>query len=164
VQPPLGDQAGVFLVALRRAEGPEVMIPPVDGDDGGVARLVEAVGRRAESLGHLRHPRGPRRYMYRLSGTSLPHFRTSEGTPKLRSAKYLLPVGARGFEPPTSRSRTVRSSQAELRPVSTDSCILLYDEILSMWMHARVGRFGGELQTPNRLLPTLVVVSYEALG
>jgi len=26
-------------------------------------------------------------------------------------------VGARGFEPPTSRSRTVRSSQAELRPV-----------------------------------------------
>jgi hypothetical protein len=27
-------------------------------------------------------------------------------------------VGARGFEPPTSRTRTVRSSQAELRPVS----------------------------------------------
>src|SRR5437764_521251 len=26
-------------------------------------------------------------------------------------------VGARGFEPPTSRTRTVRSSQAELRPV-----------------------------------------------
>ena len=25
-------------------------------------------------------------------------------------------VGARGFEPPTSRSRTVRSSHAELRP------------------------------------------------
>src|SRR5262249_18266725 len=25
-------------------------------------------------------------------------------------------VGARGFEPPTSRTRTVRSSQAELRP------------------------------------------------
>ncbi len=41
----------------------------------------------------------------------------------LKSSRILLRlmtlglVGARGFEPPTSRSRTVRSSQAELRPV-----------------------------------------------
>src|SRR5437899_7154101 len=30
-------------------------------------------------------------------------------------------VGARGFEPPTSRSRTVRSNQAELCPGSSDA-------------------------------------------
>ena len=40
--------------------------------------------------------------------------------PKSRIRLTLLLVGARGFEPPTSRSRTVRSSQAELRPVTHD--------------------------------------------
>src|SRR5205085_2436018 len=35
-----------------------------------------------------------------------PHFRPSEGTLILRSAKGLREIGARGFEPPTSRSRS----------------------------------------------------------
>jgi hypothetical protein len=37
---------------------------------------------------------------------------------KLRFGKHLHQVGARGFEPPASWSRTKRSSQAELRPES----------------------------------------------
>ena len=36
--------------------------------------------------------------------------------PKSRIRQNLYPVGATGFEPATSRTRTVRSSQAELRP------------------------------------------------
>src|SRR5438067_1316315 len=41
-----------------------------------------------------------------------------EGPPPFPAVGLLRKhVGARGFEPPTSRSRTVRSSQAELRPV-----------------------------------------------
>ena len=38
------------------------------------------------------------------------------GNSRLAVSPYPVSVGARGFEPPTSRSRTVRSSQAELRP------------------------------------------------
>jgi hypothetical protein len=47
---------------------------------------------------------------------------------------FLPSVGARGFEPPTSRSRTVRSSQAELRPVESCSkgCILTERDELSI--------------------------------
>ncbi len=44
-----------------------------------------------------------------------------------------LQVGARGFEPPTSRTRTVRSSQAELRPENAwHRGILMAGEILSI--------------------------------
>ena len=59
VEPPLGDQAGVLLVALGGAEGPEVVVLAVDGDDGGVTRLVEAVGGRA--VGFRAWARRPRR-------------------------------------------------------------------------------------------------------
>ena len=52
VEPPLGDQAGVFLVALGGAVGAEVVVLAVDGDDGGIARLVEAVCGRAVGFGH----------------------------------------------------------------------------------------------------------------
>ena len=38
-------------------------------------------------------------------------------SPALFFAAARRKIGARGFEPPTSRSRTVRSSQTELRPV-----------------------------------------------
>ena len=41
-------------------------------------------------------------------------------------------IGARGFEPPTSRSRTVRSSQTELRPVSVVSSVSTIGGILSI--------------------------------
>ena len=45
-------------------------------------------------------------------------------------------VGARGFEPPTSRSRTVRSSQAELRPVR-----LLYRSSTSAIVNVNPNRY-----------------------
>src|SRR5262249_20362000 len=45
-----------------------------------------------------------------------PHCPTRTGTLKLRSTWDLGEFGATGFEPATSRSRTVRSSQTELCP------------------------------------------------
>jgi hypothetical protein len=47
--------------------------------------------------------------MHRFGRTSLPHFRPPEGTLKSRSAKDLSLVGATGFEPATSRTRTGRA-------------------------------------------------------
>ena len=48
-----------------------------------------------------------------------PHCRTSAGNRNSCFGNELKRVGLRGFEPPTSASRTQRSSQAELQP---DSC------------------------------------------
>ena len=46
----------------------------------------------------------------------VPHFRPPEGTTNSCSANHLEKIGATRFELATSRSRTVRSIQAELRP------------------------------------------------
>src|SRR5437660_1485746 len=46
-----------------------------------------------------------------------------------------LIVGARGFEPPASRSRTVRSSQTELRPVPYPAHIIQRRRIVNTTSH-----------------------------
>src|SRR5271165_2275529 len=59
---------------------------------------------------------GQKRYQYRL----FPALGRTSNRWKVRLTcdrqMICKKIGARGFEPPTSRSRTVRSSQTELRP------------------------------------------------
>jgi predicted transposase YbfD/YdcC len=52
VGPPLGDQAGVLLVALEGAVAAQVIVLAVDRDDSEVAGLVQAIPRRAVGLRH----------------------------------------------------------------------------------------------------------------
>src|SRR5262249_14992208 len=81
VGPPLGDQAGILLVAFRRTVGPEVMVFAVDGDDGAVARLLETIGRRSVGTGHGAALEGRQNSTCTvLRGASLPRFRPPEGT------------------------------------------------------------------------------------
>src|SRR5258708_6852041 len=112
MEPPLGDQPGVFLMALGGAVRAEVVVPAVDGDDGGIACFVEAIGGRSVAAGHREGSEaGPRRYMYRLDGDLFAALPAAGRYPKTRIRRDLHPVGARGFEPPASRSRIGRASR-----------------------------------------------------
>jgi hypothetical protein len=134
VEPPLGDQPGVFLMALGGAVRAEVVVPAIDGDDGGIARIVEAIGGGSVAAGHGGGSEaGPSRYMYRLGRDLFAALPAAGRYPKSRIRRDLHPVGARGFEPPASRSRTVRSSHAELRPVHQPrTCIITACRSLSI--------------------------------
>ena len=100
-------------------------------------------------------PVNPVRYWIRQAFR--PHFRPPEGTRKSRSAKDLCQVGARGFEPPTSRSRTVRSSHAELRPVSILSCSRRAEQNLSRRTQSVNWALNFQrAQSSNFLLPILL--------
>src|SRR5260370_18279244 len=58
---------------------------------------------------------------FNIAASSNTRLQTKRPRVNARPRSKIELVGARGFEPPTSRSRTVRSNQAELCPGSSDA-------------------------------------------
>ncbi len=118
---PFGNDAFVFQFAcfgpvLAQQDGLSASQAITQCDHGLARLLVKSITWNGFSGGHDAFP--PCFAEDSALGRVLrPHFPPWKGTLNLCSAKCLETFGARGFEPPTSRSRTVRSSQAELCPV-----------------------------------------------
>ena len=117
---PTGHDAG-FVVGHELAKllsgepliGAEIDLLPADLDVLGLVLFTKPRLRRAHENG-LHENIGFRKAEF--PAFSL-HFMQGIGKRSLNMPLFL--VGLRGFEPPTSASRTQRSSQAELQP---DSC------------------------------------------
>ena len=99
---PLGDQAVVLLATLVAAEGSEVVVEPVQGNDGLAGRLVQAVGGNAlDEGGHGEHS-DAQNGIYRFGKRVRAALPDTGRFAKSCDRRNLQPMGDTGLEPVTS--------------------------------------------------------------